>query len=285
MTRRHNDIRGKVVAITGGARGIGKATGQAFLRAGARVALGDIDTGLVQKTAAELSETTGGQAYGSALDVTDPRSFATFLDETESRLGPLDVLVNNAGIMPTGLFADEDDAMTDRMLSINLCGVLYGSKLAARRLNGRGGHIVNIASVAGISPYPGLATYCATKHAVVGFSKTLHMELAPTGIGVTAVLPGMVHTELSAGHGAPRWVRPITDVEPEDVAAAIVAAIGTRRTTVVVPRRLGILVKAMDLWPQRARNWVGHAAHFDVAFTRVDPQIRAAYHRRVSGAG
>ncbi|GBE66952.1 putative short-chain dehydrogenase/reductase [Mycobacterium sp. MFM001] len=285
MTWRRNTVRDKVVAITGGARGIGRATAEAFLRAGARVALGDIDTELVEKTAAELAEKTGGQAHGGALDVTDRRSFATFLDESEARLGALDILVNNAGIMPTGLFADEDDAMTDRMLGINVCGVLYGSKLAARRFDGRGGHIVNIASVAGICPYPGLATYCATKHAVVGLSRTLHFELAPAGIGVTAVLPGMVHTELSAGHGAPRWVRPITDVEPEDVAAAVVAVIGSGRTTLVVPRRLGIVLRAMDLWPERARNGMARLARFDAAFTHVDPQLREAYHRRISGAG
>ena len=149
MTRRHDNIRGKVVAITGGARGIGKATGEAFLRAGARVALGDIDTELVEKTAVELAELTGGDVCGLALDVTSRKAFAAFLDNAEVRLGALDVLVNNAGIMPTGWFVDEDDAMTDRMLRINLFGVVHGSKLAAQRLSGRGGHVVNIASVAG----------------------------------------------------------------------------------------------------------------------------------------
>jgi NAD(P)-dependent dehydrogenase (short-subunit alcohol dehydrogenase family) len=116
MNLRRNDIRGNVVAITGGARGIGTATGEAFLRAGARVALGDIDTVLVEKTAGELAELTGGAVCGLALDVTSRTAFAAFLDNVEAAMGPLDVLVNNAGIMPTGLFLDEDDAMTDRML-------------------------------------------------------------------------------------------------------------------------------------------------------------------------
>ncbi|MEV0669719.1 SDR family oxidoreductase [Mycobacterium sp. NPDC050441] len=281
MTKSDSDIRCRVVAITGGARGIGRATGAAFLRAGARVALGDIDAALVEETAAELGEATGGVVCGLPLDVTDRTSFAGFLDAAEERLGRLDALVNNAGIMPTGSFTEETDGMTDRMVAINLCGVLHGSKLAANRMAGRGGHIVNVASLAGVSAFPGLATYCATKHAVVGFSETLHLELAADGIGVTAVLPGVVHTELSAGHSTPKWVRPIAEVEPEDVAAAIVAAVGSHRTTVAVPRALGAMIKIASGLPDWVRHRLSHAAHFDTAFTHVDPGAREAYHRRL----
>lgn len=272
---------GRVVAITGGARGIGRATAAEFLRAGARVALGDIDGTLVEKTAAELVEATGGVVCGLTLDVTDRTSFASFLDAAEDRFGPLDVLVNNAGIMPTGSFAEETDDMTDRMIAINLCGVLHGSKLAANRMAGRGGHIVNVASLAGVSAFPGLATYCATKHAVVGFSEALHLELADDGIGVTAVLPGVVHTELSAGHSTPKWIRPISEVEPEDVAVTIVAAAGSQRTTVAVPRALGVMIKIAAGLPDRVRHRMSHAAHFDTAFTKVDDKAREAYHRRL----
>ncbi|MEN4400802.1 SDR family oxidoreductase [Mycolicibacterium senegalense] len=272
---------GRVVAITGGARGIGMATGAAFLRAGARVALGDIDAALVEKTAAELRESTGGVVCGLPLDVTDRTSFSAFLDAAEDRLGLLDVLVNNAGIMPTGSFTDETDDMTDRMVAINLCGVFYGSKLAAHRMAGSGGHIVNVASLAGVSAFAGLATYCATKHAVVGFSEALHLELAGNRIGVTAVLPGVVHTELSAGHSTPKWIRPIAEVEPEDVATAIVAAIGTHRTTLAIPRALGAMIKITTGLPDRIRHRISAAAHFDTAFTHVDPAAREAYHRRL----
>ncbi|MGB5795284.1 MAG: SDR family oxidoreductase [Mycolicibacter algericus] len=283
MAHDPNALRGKVVAVTGGARGIGRATGEAFLRAGAQVALGDVDIELAEKTAAELGEFTGGQVYGLSLDVRNRKAFAAFLDETEARLGPLDVLVNNAGIMPTGLFADEDDAVTDRMVAINLGGVLNGSKLAVQRFAGRGGHIINVASLAGVGAYPGLATYCATKHAVVGFSETLHLELADAGIVVTAVLPGLVRTELSAGNSTPAWLRPIGEVEPEDVAAAIVAAVGTRQVRATVPKVLGAMLKTMSVLPTRARHRIEHAAHFDTVFTKVDAQVREAYHRRVNG--
>lgn len=153
MARKINDIRGRVVVITGGARGIGRATGLAFLGAGARVALGDIDVELAEKTAAEFAA-TGEQVCGLQLDVTSRTSFEAFLDEVESRLGPVDVVINNAGIMPTGLFADETDEMTDRMVAINLGGVLNGSKLAAVRMRGRGGHIVNVPRWPGPAHFP-----------------------------------------------------------------------------------------------------------------------------------
>lgn len=276
-------MSGRVVAITGGARGIGRATGVAFARAGARVALGDVDEVLVEKTAAELAEITGGVVCGLPVDVTERTAFTGFLDETEDRFGPLDVLVNNAGIMPTGVFTDESDEMTDRIVAINLSGVLCGSKLAATRMQGRGGHIVNIASLAGVSAFPGLATYCATKHAVVGFTEALHLELAAGGIGVTAVLPGVVRTELSAGHSVPSWIQPIAEVEPDDVAAAIVAAVHSGRPVVSVPRQLGALVHLANALPDRLRHRIMRATRFDTAFSVVDAQTRAQYHRRLHG--
>src|SRR4051812_38975313 len=116
MTKSQSVIRDKVVVVTGGARGIGRATGEAFLRAGARVALGDLDVDLAEKTAADLAEATGSEVHGLLLDVTSRSSFVAFLDDVEEEMGAVDVLVNNAGIMPTGTFADEDDAMTDRMV-------------------------------------------------------------------------------------------------------------------------------------------------------------------------
>ncbi|MGS2806032.1 SDR family NAD(P)-dependent oxidoreductase [Nocardia sp. MW-W600-9] len=176
------DLTGRKIAITGGARGIGAATARLLAERGAAVAIGDIDAELATETAAHLATATRTEVVGLKVDVTDRVSFARYLDEVESALGGLDVLVNNAGIMPTGEFLDESDAVTDRQLDINVRGVITGSKLAGRRFALRGrGHIVNIASVAGVSAAPGVAVYCASKYAVVGLGAALHQELAPRG--------------------------------------------------------------------------------------------------------
>ena len=275
------DLSGKVVAITGGARGIGRSTAQAFLARGARVAIGDIDSETVAATAAELG---GGAAsiVGLPLDVTDRDHFAAFLDQAEERLGSLDVLINNAGIMPTGFHVDERDAITDRQIAINVMGVVTGSKLAAQGFTATGsGHIVNVASLAGVNPTAGLATYCGTKHFVVGFTESLHRELAPMGIGVTAVLPGVVRTELSAGSNVPRWARRMAMVDPEDIADAIVAAVGTSRVWVACPHGLSATLRASRLLPQRARLRAERLTGFDTLMTHADPVARADYHRRI----
>ncbi|MEV5003979.1 SDR family oxidoreductase [Nocardioides sp. LML1-1-1.1] len=276
-------VRGAVVAITGGARGIGRATARAFLESGARVAIGDVDAAAAKETARELAEAARGKAIGLPLDVTSRDSLADFLDGTVGTLGDLSVLVNNAGIMPTGLFSDEALVMTERMIDINLRGVVHGSALAIKHFGDRRGHIINVASLAGVAGFPGVATYCATKHAVIGFTEALHRELRDQDIGVTAVLPGVVRTELSAGNSVPGWIRPLAEVDPEDVARAIVGTVGSRRTRVSVPRPMGALLKTMSLMPDGARQFSERLARFDSAFTKTDPVARAAYHQRING--
>src|SRR6185312_6114059 len=124
MAKAPRSMAGGVVAITGGARGIGRATAAALIAQGARVAIGDIDAALAERTAQEL----GSGTVGLPLDVTNRTSFASFLDEVENRLGALDVLINNAGIMPIGEVAKESDATAIRVLDIIQRGVIYGSK-------------------------------------------------------------------------------------------------------------------------------------------------------------
>src|SRR5205814_3687892 len=130
------------------------------------------------------------------LDVTSRPSFAAFLDAVERDLGPLDVLVNNAGIMPVSPFLEESDEAAIRQLDINVHGVIFGMKEALpRMLARRSGHVVNLASVAGKGGFPHLATYCATKHAVVGVSEALRAELQDTGIEFACVMRALVYTD------------------------------------------------------------------------------------------
>src|SRR3954452_24528270 len=165
MAKTPRSLTGKVAVVTGGARGIGQAIARALAREGAVVAIGDLDGAGAEAAAAEL----GGRSLGLALDVTDRPAFAAFLDEAERRLGPLDILVNNAGIKPLTPLDEEDDASVTRQIQINLPGVTCGPQEARRRILPRYTvHIANIASLAGRAAAPGFATYCATKHAVVG---------------------------------------------------------------------------------------------------------------------
>jgi NAD(P)-dependent dehydrogenase (short-subunit alcohol dehydrogenase family) len=159
---------GKAAVVTGGGRGIGRAVARALAREGAVVAVADLDGAAARDAAAEL----GPRAFGAAVDVTDHAAFSAFLDEVERRIGPLEILVNNAGIMPVGPLEEEDAASTARQLELNLHAVIHGTREAMRRMRPRGrGHIVNVASLAGRTGFPWLATYCATKHAVVGLSE------------------------------------------------------------------------------------------------------------------
>src|SRR5215467_5049486 len=228
-------VRDKVIVITGGARGIGLATATALHNLGAKVAIGDIDEVRVKESGAAL----GLDVYRK-LDVTDAHSFSDFLDEVERQLGPIDVLVNNAGIMPVGRIVDEPDAVTRRILDINVYGVILGSKLAAQRMIPRGrGHIINVASLAGEGYIPGAATYCASKHAVIGFTDTARIEYRKTGVKFSIVLPTFVNTELVAGtHGA----KGFKNAEPADIADAIVGLVVHPKPRVRVTRMIGAVV-------------------------------------------
>jgi NAD(P)-dependent dehydrogenase (short-subunit alcohol dehydrogenase family) len=280
MAKSLRSLNGQVVAITGGARGIGRATATALIAQGARVAIGDIDAPLAEKTASEL----GAGTIGLPLDVTDRGSFAGFLDEVERQLGPLDVLVNNAGIMPIGPFAEETDAAARRLVDINVHGVILGTKLALERFKPRGrGHIVQLASIAGKGGFPGGVTYCATKHAVVGLTEALRSELRRSGSGIELhqVLPIGVNTELYSGVSSARG---FPTAEPEDVANTIVELLQTGKFQLYVPRSAGAVTRMQSLLPRRVAEAIIHWTKGDQLLLAADRDARAAYEERINGS-
>jgi NAD(P)-dependent dehydrogenase (short-subunit alcohol dehydrogenase family) len=270
-------LRGKVIVVTGGARGIGAKTAAALVRHGAKVAIGDLDQVRADKAAGEL----GGDTIALALDVTDTRGFTAFLDEVESRLGPIDVLINNAGIMPLSPLDEEDDASTRRLLAINLHAVIHGTREAIKRMRPRrNGHIVNVASMAGKAGFPGAATYCATKHAVVGLSEAVHLELRGTGVDVSCVMPAIVRTELAAGLGEAKMIK---SVLPEDVAEAIVDALRKPRFDVYVPKSLGAMGRITRLLPRRTGEWITRSLGGDqLLASAAHSTARAGYEARAA---
>jgi NAD(P)-dependent dehydrogenase (short-subunit alcohol dehydrogenase family) len=275
MAKLPRSLAGKVVAITGGARGIGRATAAALIAQGARVAIGDIDAQLAQRTAEELDAGT----IGLPLDVTDRTSFSAFLDEVEAQMGALDVLINNAGIMPIGPFVDETDATAQRMIDINLHGVIFGSKLALERFIPRNqGHLVQIASMAGKAGFPGGATYCATKHGVVGLTEALRAELSETSIDISLVMPVVVNTELGSGLPTTRGFKA---VEPQEVATAIVEALQTGRYEVFIPSSVASMVRLNGLLPRRVMEAIGRLLKGDQVLAHPDHVARAAYEARM----
>jgi NAD(P)-dependent dehydrogenase (short-subunit alcohol dehydrogenase family) len=276
MSKQPVDISGRVVAITGAARGIGLATAKALRAKGAKVAIGDIDA----DSAIEAAQSLGSDVLSASLDVTDPASFRDFLALVERELGAVDVLVNNAGIMPIGPFLNESHATAERVFDIDVLGVMTGMKLALPAMLKRGsGHIVNVASVAGTAPVPGGASYAAAKAAVISLTETARVEFAKRGVSFTCVMPSFTATDLILGT---KGTRLIPTVKPEDVADAIVAAIERGTKDVYVPKILRPLVWSSPLTGRRVRDFMNHMIRADRTFLEVDQSSRAVYETRIA---
>jgi len=279
MAKPPRSLSGKVIVITGGGRGIGKATAHALKRKGARVAIGDVDATAAETAAADV----GGGAIGLHVDVTDHAGFTAFLDAAEAQLGPIYAVINNAGIMAVTHFEDESAASIIRQIEINLHGVIHGTREAAKRMRGQGGgHIVNIASVAGKAGFAGLATYSATKHAVVGYSEAVRAELQDSGIEVSCVMPVIVNTELAAGLGTARGSK---HLEASDVADAIVEALEHPRFDVYVPKAIGVLSKALVPLPRGVQDRIAKLMKsHEVTLESAGSASRAAYEARAAAS-
>ncbi|MET0797040.1 MAG: SDR family oxidoreductase, partial [Rhodococcus sp. (in: high G+C Gram-positive bacteria)] len=226
------DLDGAVVVISGGGRGIGRATAELFATRGALVCVGDLD----EETAVDTAASIGARARGYALDVTSRESWDVFVSTVIGEFGHIDILVNNAGVMPLGGFLDESDATSRVTLDVNVWGPIHGMRaVLPGMVDRRRGHVVNIASMAGKLPVPGMAVYNASKFGAVGLSASARVEFADLGVSVSAVLPSAVRTGLSSGVPLGKGM---PTVEPEVVARAVVDTVAHRRAETTVPRYL-----------------------------------------------
>ena len=233
-----SSLQGKVAVVTGGNRGIGRGIAEALARAGVVVALSARDAGAAAKAAAEI----GSGARGYACDVRRHDQVAELFTAVEKDLGGIDVLVNNAGV---GVFTKVAEMSLDDWHSVietNVNGVFYCTREAIPRMKRRGGgYIFNLSSLAGRNAFPGAAAYCASKHAVNGFSEALFQEVREDGIRVTYLMPGSVATEFGRGTAVKKdWA-----LQPEDIGEMVVDLLRTH------PRAMHSRVEMRPSRPQK----------------------------------
>ena len=225
-------IKDKVAIITGASSGIGYATALALSKAGAKVAIGARRVDRLEELAKKISA-DGGEVFYQKLDVTQRSECENFAKAVLEKWGSIDILVNNAGLMPLSLFKSLKVDEWDRMIDVNIKGVLYctGSVILHMKEK-KSGHIVNISSVAGRTVFPTGTVYCATKHAITAFSEGLRQEFsARSNIRVTSIEPGVVATELTdtitdeSLQGFIENAKKMETLQAKDIANAILYAV------------------------------------------------------------
>ena len=255
-------LQAKVITITGAASGIGLVTAKRFAAQGARVVLGDVAE---EKLRAALKQVAaiGPEARGEKVDVTDPVSMTAFLEGARSAFGRLDVHVNNAGVLLTAPFDELSDEQMERHVRVNMLGMMYGTRAAARIMKAQpeGGHIINVASLAGISVVPGAAAYAASKWGIRGYTLSVAAELRDTKVRVTSICPDAVETPLldlgeSAGASPLIWSGG-APMPPERVTDAIVRAIDHPKIEICIPASRGILARISSLFPNQGHALLG----------------------------
>lgn len=260
-----------IAFITGGARGIGKQLAHDLLARGYRVVIGDLDFEATDATAREL----GDGATAVRLDVTDPVLVAAVIEQVEAEVGPIDLWINNAGIMPTEPFATQKPETAQRIIAINFAALVGATGLIMPRMLARNsGTIVNMASATGVKPLAGVAVYSGTKAAVIGFSDALRRELRKTGVRVLVVNPNLVRTALGAGITPPALTGSVSAAQ---VSATVLWALDKKKFSVVVPRRLAPLLRFSKSLPVSWQDWVDDRVGSDSIGLGGDPAVRAAY--------
>ncbi|GAA1237133.1 hypothetical protein GCM10009665_29090 [Kitasatospora nipponensis] len=266
---------GPLVVITGAGSGIGRATALAFAEQRATVVVCDLDLAAAERTA-ELVTLLGGSGHAHRVDVSDGAGMDAFAQQVAATHGVPDVLVNNAGVGHSGTFLQTTEKEWQRILDVNLWGVIHGCRAFGSMMaeRGQGGHIVNLASAAAYLPSKLLAAYATSKAAVLMLSDCLRAELAPTGVGVSAICPGIVNTNITrtttfSGLTGDEQAARQTKVSklyarrgfpPEKVAAEIVRAVRTRQAVVPVT----VEAKAARLLGRLSPGLLRLAARFDL---------------------
>ncbi|MGD0454214.1 MAG: SDR family NAD(P)-dependent oxidoreductase [Solirubrobacteraceae bacterium] len=279
LSRSSNGARslaGRVAVITGGARGVGLETARVLAARGARVALADIDGDLARAEAAALPG-----AAGFDVDVRDRASFAELLSDVADRLGPVDILLNNAGGLHLGPFLEADERIIREEIDVHIMGVVHGMQLAIPEMLRRGGgHIVNVNSAAGKWSVPGMSGYSMSKHAIVGLTQLVREELRAAPIELSLVLFGPASTEFALGMRSQRLVKIIPH---EDVAVAIGDTLERPRFEVWVPAWLGRLWTLSEMLPSPLKTAARRFGGIDRVGTDVDHAKRAPYEQRAYG--
>lgn len=265
------------IAITGGGRGIGLATAKLAAERGNRVVIGDIDGEAAREAAVGVDGLVGLE-----LDVRDRDSFSRFLDAAaEAVEGPLDTVINNAGVMLLGPVGELDPQRVDNMIDINLRGVINGTQLALERFRaGDGGKIVNTASTAGEWGIRGASVYSATKFGVIGFSEAVRQEIHDEPISISVLIPGIVNTRLTLG--VPDAKTPTA--EPEDIAKVALKAAGGKRFIYHAPGVAGGVIRGFDMLPRGLNFRLQRALGFQDPLWKTDEKERDRYEAEVDSS-
>jgi NADP-dependent 3-hydroxy acid dehydrogenase YdfG len=226
-------LKNKIALVTGASSGIGYATSVALSKAGANVAVGARRLERLKDLENDISKSGGTEILVHSLDVTDKASCNSFVDAAVNKWGTVDILVNNAGLMPLSFFKNNKFDEWERMIDVNLKGVIYcTSAVIPHMLQKESGHIVNMSSVAGRLVFAGGTVYCATKHAITAFSEGLRIEFSPRSkIRVTCIEPGTVSTELLetiTDESMTRFIeasKKMESLQARDIADAILYAV------------------------------------------------------------
>lgn len=270
-------LKDKVVLITGASRGLGVDMAKAFAAEGAKLALAARSASGLEKIRDELIA-AGTTAMAAPADVGDYESLQALVKEVEASLGPIDVLINNAGIEDVFEFSSTAPERIEEIVHTNVVGLMWLTRLVLPSMIARRtGHICSISSVAGLTPVPYNAVYSATKHAVVGLSRSLRLELAPHGIEVSVVCPGFVDGGMFTEWGRkPPKASPA--VSPEKVAQGVVKAVTANKGEIIVTKGLAKIADVpFAVMPEFAAKMYGRSGALQ--FLRDQAKINAGKKR------